>query len=236
MCLQRMKVMETRRKTLSSVKGAVQLKSWLAEEVHVCPECRARTLLGKGQMKLLHVSRDLKIQLCMECCGKDVLKSWSVKIRMDVVTLLMGLEWGLLCCALLIRMQDQDALKPAGLDQNKTSSIFRGKSYSVSDTPETARGEPEGDKIAVFLWPVSSAGLQGCRLGPFAWAFLLVSLCKCHRAVIRTRSESCSNRVFFHMQCEMLTESKCTCIFLDGVSFHSAMTGAGEVLEGHREE
>lgn len=38
------------------------------------------------------------------------------------------------------------------------------------------------------------------------------------------------------MQCEMLTESKCTCIFLDGVSFHSAMTGAGEVLEGHREE
>ena len=64
-------------------------------------------------------------------------------------------------------MQVQDALKPAELDQNKTSSIFRGKSYSVSDTPETARGEPEGDKIAVFLWPVSSAGLQGCRLGPF---------------------------------------------------------------------
>lgn len=149
-------------------EDAVQLKSWLAEEVHVCPECRARTLLGKGQVKLLHVSKDLKIQLCMVRCGKDVLKSWSVKIRMDVVTLLIGLEWGLLCCTLLIRMQDQDALKPAGLDQNKTSSIFRGKSYSVSDTPETARGEPEGDKIAVFLWPVSSAGLQGYRLGPFA--------------------------------------------------------------------
>lgn len=45
------------------------------------------------------VSRDLKKQLCMESCGKDVLKSWGVKIRMDVVTVLMGLEWGLLCCS-----------------------------------------------------------------------------------------------------------------------------------------
>jgi len=52
-------------------------------------------------------------------------------------------------------------------DQNKTSSIFRGNSYSMSDILETARGKSERDKVAVFLWLVSSASLQDCRLGPF---------------------------------------------------------------------
>lgn len=94
-------------------------------------------------------------------------------------------------------------------DQNKSSSIFRGNKYSMSDMLETARGKSERDKIAVFLWLVSSASLQDSRLGPFLWFLLLVSLCKRHRAVIRRRSEWCSNyTVFFHRQRDMLTESK----------------------------
>lgn len=94
-------------------------------------------------------------------------------------------------------------------DQYKTSSNFGGNSYSVSDILETARGKSERKKIAVFLWPVSSASLQDCRLGPFLWFLLLVSLCKCHRAVIRRRSEWCfSYTAFFHMQQDTLTESK----------------------------
>lgn len=47
-------------------EGAMQLKSWLAAEAHVCPECRAGILRGRKQEKLLHLSRDFKILFCME--------------------------------------------------------------------------------------------------------------------------------------------------------------------------
>lgn len=96
----------------------------------------------------------------------------------------------------------------------------------MSDILETARGKSERDKIAVFLWPVSSASLQDCRLGPFLWFLLLVSLCKCHRAVIRRRSEWCSNStLFFHMQRDTLTESKYAWILLCFWLFPSSKTG-----------
>lgn len=49
-------------------EGAMQLKSWLAAEAHVCLECRAGTLLGKKktQEKLLHLSGDFKILVYVE--------------------------------------------------------------------------------------------------------------------------------------------------------------------------
>lgn len=71
--------------------------------------------------------------------------------------------------------------------------FWGGNSYSVSGVLETAGRKSERDEIAVFLWPVSLASGQDCRLGLFLWSLLLVSLCKCHGAVIRRRSERCSN-------------------------------------------
>lgn len=104
----------------------------------------------------------------------------------------------------------------------------------MSDIVETARGKSGRDKIAVFLWPVSSASLQDCRLGPFPWFLLLVSLCKCHRAVIRKRSESCSNYMaFFHMQAEYINWKQ-ICLKPSSAcgSFHPAKPGSGDVHQG----
>jgi len=53
-------------KPVGCQEGAMQLESWLAAEVHFCPECRTGTLLGKKQEKLLHLSKDFKILLCVE--------------------------------------------------------------------------------------------------------------------------------------------------------------------------
>lgn len=36
-------------------EGAMQLKSWLAAEAHVCPECRAGTLLGKKNKRSYYI-------------------------------------------------------------------------------------------------------------------------------------------------------------------------------------
>lgn len=119
-------------------------------------------------------------------------------------------------------------------DQYKTSSNFGGNSYSEWYTGNSW-GKSERKKIAVFLWPVSSASLQDCRLGPFLWFLLLVSLCKCHRAVIRRRSEWHSNYMAFFShaagyvnwkQIHLNPSSACG-------SFHPAKLGSGDV---HQEE
>ena len=68
-------------------EGAMQLKSWLAAEAHVSPECRVATLLGKKPNEVIAPVQGFEnTVLCGGNSGNEVLKSWGVKIRKDAVT------------------------------------------------------------------------------------------------------------------------------------------------------
>lgn len=68
-------------------ESVMQLKSWLAAEVHVCPEYRAGNPSGEKPREVIaSVQGFQNTILCGGNCGNEVLKSWGVKIRKDAVT------------------------------------------------------------------------------------------------------------------------------------------------------